>query len=494
MIWTPGDISGAQVLLDVDHLYASHINELRAAVQIANGKNALYYGVKGDGVTDDYAALQALLDLGGNIYLPPGTYLTSGHLDYHSNTFIHGAGRGVTIIKQKNGSNLGGARGLIEPEGYGTIGTTFPYVTNFLIEHLSIDGNKANNTGSLEGIVGQVSKNMLCYDLEVYNCGEVGINNGSWYAASPYTDYLSIQTINCIMHDNTGGGFQGIGGLIQGCVAYQNPGGFDSVITNPQADIERLTTLYIGCIADNNVSNGFTASWQAGTGRSIPVVWNGCSATNNGTGGFITSNKNTSLLNSVAAFNGINAYFGQCEHGAIQNNIFKNAQGALGYVAAGLTLDRVNKYLRIEGNRIFDDQDTPTQQYSIDYTNPDSNSVGNVIKNNTFFGNVISPIHAGFYENPYGGYANPFVLGFDIKDNKGYNPIGPSAITPGSSPYTYTAGPSPEEIYITGGTVSDIKRGSTTIATASPCRVHLEPHQTLVVTYSSAPTMVADKQ
>jgi hypothetical protein len=32
MAWTPGDISGSQVLTSLDHLYESHVNELRAAV------------------------------------------------------------------------------------------------------------------------------------------------------------------------------------------------------------------------------------------------------------------------------------------------------------------------------------------------------------------------------------------------------------------------------------------------------------------------------
>ena len=38
-------------------------------------KNAQQYGVVGDGVTDDTAALQGFLDLGGNLYIPSGTYL-----------------------------------------------------------------------------------------------------------------------------------------------------------------------------------------------------------------------------------------------------------------------------------------------------------------------------------------------------------------------------------------------------------------------------------
>ena len=81
-----------------------------------------------------------------------------------------------------------------------------------------------------------------------------------------------------------------------------------------------------------------------------------------------------------------------------------------------------------------------------------------------------------------------------IEGNPGYNPVGLSAITVTASPFTYTAGPSPEVVYITAGTVSLIKRGATTVATASPAQITLPPFGTVQVTYSAAPTMVKDVQ
>ena len=81
-----------------------------------------------------------------------------------------------------------------------------------------------------------------------------------------------------------------------------------------------------------------------------------------------------------------------------------------------------------------------------------------------------------------------------VKDNPGYNPVGLSAIAVGASPFTYASlGPGPETIYITGGTVSLIKRGATTtVATASPAQITLPPFGTVQVTYSAAPAMVKD--
>jgi hypothetical protein len=70
------------------------------------------------------------------------------------------------------------------------------------------------------------------------------------------------------------------------------------------------------------------------------------------------------------------------------------------------------------------------------------------------------------------------------------NPSGPTAITVTASPFTYTAGGSPEVVYINGGTVSDVSTGATTIFAGSNVTVNLEPGKSVVVTYTLAPTMV----
>jgi hypothetical protein len=101
---------------------------------------------------------------------------------------------------------------------------------------------------------------------------------------------------------------------------------------------------------------------------------------------------------------------------------------------------------------------------------------------------VVTPNIAGGISNGATGTSNV------IRGNLGYNPIGQSSISVGSSPYTYTAGASPETVYIRGGTVSDVKVGGTTVATASPVSLTLYPNQAITVTYSVLPTMVADRQ
>jgi hypothetical protein len=54
--------------------------------------NVKDYGAKGDGVTDDTAAIQAAVTAQRDVYVPPGTYMISTAILIPSNTRLHGAG------------------------------------------------------------------------------------------------------------------------------------------------------------------------------------------------------------------------------------------------------------------------------------------------------------------------------------------------------------------------------------------------------------------
>lgn len=90
------------------------------------------FGAKGDGVTDDTAALTAALAADpGSLYFPPGVYLT-GPFTVSKQVDLVGAGRLESFIKLRNGANA----------NLMTVATAaLPK-----IRHLQFDGNRANNT------------------------------------------------------------------------------------------------------------------------------------------------------------------------------------------------------------------------------------------------------------------------------------------------------------------------------------------------------------
>lgn len=80
-------------------------------------------------------------------------------------------------------------------------------------------------------------------------------------------------------------------------------------------------------------------------------------------------------------------------------------------------------------------------------------------------------------------------VGSSVSGCPGYNPIGATSITVGTSPFTYTSGLTSESIIISGGTVSSVTVGGVTVASASPASLVLPPRSSVIVTYSVKPTM-----
>src|SRR5258708_6272427 len=66
-------------------------------------------GAKGDGVTDDYAAITAAINaskFGSDVFFPNGTYMTSSTISFLKQRRYIGSHRGSATIKQANGANL----------------------------------------------------------------------------------------------------------------------------------------------------------------------------------------------------------------------------------------------------------------------------------------------------------------------------------------------------------------------------------------------------
>lgn len=148
------------------------------------------FGAKGDGFTDDTAAIQAAFDYvnsigGGKVIFPKGIYIISSKLIFYSNMTIQGVD---ATVKLKAGSysalvtmfvTVGYANGAYNP--------STPIVENVVIDGLIIDGNKANitTTDSCTGI-----NAYKVYNFKVTNCtikdlpGIIGNGYGiiTWYS------------------------------------------------------------------------------------------------------------------------------------------------------------------------------------------------------------------------------------------------------------------------------------------------------------------------
>ena len=100
--------------------------------------NVNFFGVKGDGVTDNTAILQELLDNYESLYFPPGVYIAS-NLNLNSFNHIHGEGR-KSHLKQKANTN----------NHFITCKSTESH--SIKITSIYIDGNRNNQNTDNDGI------------------------------------------------------------------------------------------------------------------------------------------------------------------------------------------------------------------------------------------------------------------------------------------------------------------------------------------------------
>ena len=158
-------------------------------------------GAVGDGVADDTAAFtaaQTALAGGGLIYLPAGEYLTDP-IELDTGQFLEGAGYDCTVIKAKPNSS----GPVVGSKGFAALVGTDTSVTpqGLGVRHLTIDGNKTNQTNANHGI-GFYANGCSSSDFVVRNCKGKGIYS-EWGTSTPagaptienfFTNY---RVVNC---------------------------------------------------------------------------------------------------------------------------------------------------------------------------------------------------------------------------------------------------------------------------------------------------------
>lgn len=182
---------------------------------------------------DDMAAIDAAIKAanaeysknpgGGQVTvkLATGTYALTGDpanpskgcVELLSGVSLVGEGQGQTILRLDDGFNA---------RINGIVRTALTNVSNVSVSDLTIDGNRANNTGHQAGFIcgakdGKVQDNISLTDVEIKNCTAYGFN--------PHEVTTNVTIENCVAHGNGLDGFVAdyvVGGTYKNNVSYDN--------------------------------------------------------------------------------------------------------------------------------------------------------------------------------------------------------------------------------------------------------------------------------
>jgi hypothetical protein len=266
---------------DAGHTSDHNLIEDYLQNQALSVHNVLDYGAKGNGTTDDTAAIQAALNAcsknGGIVFIPSiGTFdpdLFGGpafcvsHLDVYGNTRITGAGRNSVIraisAPTKTYTTVNGNPVTLAA----VIGSYDDTQCGIIIDHINIDGGSVEGVSTtgiyLNGYNSGLATEHHLESVWVYNCAVDGIRMGQ----SAIENYLAF----CFAYNNGnttnnpanghGNGFRFDGGTtdsrVVGCCAGQNAGDGFHIMGN--------NYTFTGCKA---YYNGFIDGSSGGQGSS----------------------------------------------------------------------------------------------------------------------------------------------------------------------------------------------------------------------------------
>ncbi len=356
-----------------------------------------------------------------------------------------------------------------------TASTTYRYAVSWTVMDLSAAGTAAETK---ESEVASIATDASNRSVRIYlKPGPYGTTERRIYRApAGSSSWVRVTTVA----DNT-------------TTQFVDTGGAGTSVTMPVSDrstIYQAGIEFLGASGNKAIDNyidGVGDDPVGTTGVGIHMIRKGSGTT------YAPSSENQVSRNTVRASNsnGIKV------NGGIDNQVLDNIIINPGTVASKVQAIRLDGTAAVTTtsknlvarNRCIDNQDAnspsggKTTSNTILINNVGTVS-GNEVRDNILDAGASTPV----VSDPGGSGSASIITG-----NTGFNPQGPSSITVGASPYTYTAGPSPEMVYIRGGTVSLIVKSGTTLFTATPASVRLEPNQSVVVTYSSAPTMIKDQ-
>ncbi len=208
--------------------------------------------------TEQTAAIQSVLDIvaavgGGHVLLSAGTFTLAGSgnaadgcLRIGSNTTLEGAGMGATTLRLADGS--GSVTGIVRTASGGTLADGTPVTTSHVtVANLSIDGNRAATTGSVDGFYSGPKPDTGAHDVDI-RLDHVEIYNVSRYGFDPHEGTRQLVITHCVARDNGADGFTIDGSsdvTIVDSEAYGNGRHGFNIVTG-SADLELLANQAYG--------------------------------------------------------------------------------------------------------------------------------------------------------------------------------------------------------------------------------------------------------
>ncbi len=390
MTWIKGDVSGSETLTSSDHLYETHINQLRESnlptAVVGTTPNSQYYC---DGTADDVqiqAAIDALGTGGGTVFIKKGTYLLNEMIQLVQDGItdkIHlcGESRETTILKMANGVNKLGVIGG-KADGSGGITTT-----GVVIENLTLDFNGANQTTALifsclamntfEKSIVRNCKFLNCYAADgvaAFHYG-IGVNTfdadhsviedcyisncdyGLWITTANLTDNHDLLVNNNIIEDSIESGIN-------------HESGVRTIVTNN--------------IVLNSGGSGIVASAHLDN-KTECVFANNIIYNSGSYGGYFVGYK-WIIKDNIVLDSGTTGISAACQDSIVSGNIIHNVglHTATITLKDGITLGR--NYINCSNNIIYDDQATSTMVNGIYVSTDYCKMVNNDIKNCLYYG------------------------------------------------------------------------------------------------------------
>ena len=426
--------------------------------------NPVWWGAD-PGASDNSSAFNSALAASQTVAFPAGTFKMASAISYSipagiTSVAIKGRGQDITNLTWPNVSG----------------GLTINYnstTSSAHIRDLSLTTSQVGSGTALTlALASSVANPANTAVSDVYRVTIRGADG--WAATDYWSNAISVNNVSNIQFDDISligsSASQGTGLSLTGLAG--------SSTYAVQFNISKSTIQYLNVgISYGSYLQGVTVDQTNFTGNNYGI--------------FANSGLTGSLLQLTVA----NSQFNCFKFGIVTST-------AIGNIAVNNNLFIANGANSV-GIQLVEDNDTISGNFMSGTTTTGTIGVviltgsgGTTINDNWITGlgtgiDIVSGTGILIHNNQFGGNsANISNSGTaTIFNNPGYNPVGAFGITVTASPFTYTAGSSPETVYIYSGTVSLVTVGGATACASSPCSVQLDPAKSVIVTYSVAPSM-----